>query len=139
MAKSELFTDHGVLFRLFLRSCGVFPVKRSSADTNAVDRAGELISKGRVVGIFPQGKLVSDKTSFEPKAGASLLAAKAGVPLLPVFIDYGGKVRPFRIIKITVGHPLSAEGASLKDARVMNRQLKDQYEKIMNGSDTIEH
>ena len=139
MAKSELFTDHGVFFGFFLRSCGVFPVKRSSADTSAVDRAEKLISKGRVVGIFPQGKVVRDKTCFEPKAGASLLSAKSGVSLLPVFIDYGGRVRPFKKIRITIGDPLKAEGSSLKDARAMNRQLKEQYEKIMNGRDTIEH
>lgn len=70
MAKSELFDDHGKLFAWLLKSVGTFPVARGSADKSAVLKAEKLLNDGCIVGIFPQGKIVNDETSFKIKAGA---------------------------------------------------------------------
>ena len=123
MAKSGLFEDHGALAGAFLRSCGVFPVVRGSADVTAVSRAEELLEMGKIVGIFPQGGIRRAEDGFEPKAGAALLAARKGVPLLPVFISVKGRIRPFARIKVAIGRPLFAEDASLRAARELNRRL----------------
>ena len=67
MAKSELFTGHGIFASGFLKACGVFPVKRSSADKGSADIALRHLYKGRIVGIFPQGGIVRDSGSFRCK------------------------------------------------------------------------
>ena len=99
MAKSELFDDHGKLFAWLLKSVGTFPVARGSADKSAVLKAEKLLDDGCIVGIFPQGKIVNDETSFKIKAGASLLAMRAGVPIIPVSIYFEGKKKFVRLKK----------------------------------------
>lgn len=122
MAKSELFTAHGSFAAGFLRACGVFPVKRSSADKHSADTALMHLARGRIVGIFPQGGIVRGNKSFSPKAGAALLAARAGVPLVPAYISAPNGIAPFRRIDITIGEPLYAEGGSLRAARRLNER-----------------
>ena len=123
MAKSELFTDHGRLAGAFLKICGVFPVKRGTADTASVDRASELLEKGRIVGIFPQGGIFRSD-AFVPKAGAALLATKNHVPIVPVSVFSEGRVRPFAKITVRFGEPVFSEGSSLRDARRLNVKMR---------------
>lgn len=128
MAKSEFFTEHGKFVRRFFRVCGVFPVKRGSADTASVDTASGLLKKGRVVGIFPQGGIFP-LNEFEPKAGAALLAAKNNVPIVPVSIFAEERIRPFTKITVRFGEPLFSEGGTLRDARRLNKRLGSQISK----------
>ena len=125
MAKSELFGGRRSFAGTFLRLCGVFPVVRSTADRGAVDRASRLLQKGRIVGVFPQGGIRRGTKSFEPKAGAALLAARNGVPLLPVLIRTNGRIRPFARIYVSIGEPLCAVDGSLGAARDLNRRYRD--------------
>ena len=52
------------------------------------------IRKGEVVVIFPEGTRSADGTIGEFKPGAFYLAQKAGVPVLPVYIDGGRRALP---------------------------------------------
>jgi 1-acyl-sn-glycerol-3-phosphate acyltransferase len=52
------------------------------------------IRKGQVVVIFPEGTRSADGTIGEFKPGAFYLAQKAGVPVLPVYIDGGRRALP---------------------------------------------
>jgi 1-acyl-sn-glycerol-3-phosphate acyltransferase len=52
------------------------------------------IAKGQVVVIFPEGTRSSDGAIGEFKAGAFYIARKAGVPILPVYIDGGRQALP---------------------------------------------
>ena len=128
MAKSELFTDYSPLIRLFLSACGVFAVRRGSADAAAAQKASNLLKRGRIVGIFPQGGIVPLSQGFEPKAGAALLASRNGVPLVPVSIAVRGRIRPFVRMTVCFGQPLVPEGSSLREARLLNRRLKTQIQ-----------
>lgn len=125
MAKSELFTDGGRLFSLFLRSCGVFAVERNQADKNAVTTAEKLLSKGKVIGIFPQGGIVRNRQEFSPKAGAALLSVRTQTPILPVSVYAEGKIRPFCKITVRYGEVMIPPAdRSLKAARKWNRELE---------------
>ncbi len=130
MAKSELFTEHGFLAGGFLRLCGVFPVKRTSADKGSIDKASELLSRGRIVGIFPQGGIVRGGKSFSPKAGAALLAAKSGVPLVPVHISAPKGIRPFAGITVRIGKPIYSADETLSAARELNKRLKNTIQEL---------
>jgi 1-acyl-sn-glycerol-3-phosphate acyltransferase len=52
------------------------------------------IRQGQVVVIFPEGTRSADGTVGEFKPGAFYLAQKAGVPVIPVFIDGGCRALP---------------------------------------------
>ena len=125
MAKSELFTQHGFFAREFLKRCGVFAVRRGSADTQAIDKAVQLLKQGKMVGIFPQGGIVRKIPPVRTKAGAALLAAKEQLPLWPAVIYAEGKIRPFVRITVRFGAPLTAEGKSLSAARALNHRLQE--------------
>lgn len=138
MAKSELFTDHGPLAAAFLRIAGAFPVHRDSADMQSLRDAESILKRGDVLGIFPQGKVVFDNTPFRPKAGAVLVAAQAGVPIVPVSIWCKGPWRPGKRVTVRIGEPIPAsvfagaqhdrkilrQGAALI-AGAINRQLEE--------------
>ena len=134
MAKSELFDDHGKLFAWLLKSVGTFPVARGSADKSAVLKAEKLLDDGCIVGIFPQGKIVNDETSFKIKAGASLLAMRAGVPIIPVSIYFEGKIRPFKKLTVRIGDTIQVEkenGTCAKKCRFLSERLSKTIETLL--------
>lgn len=54
MAKAELMKGRlGHWF--FANVMGVFPVKRGTGDTGAIDTAVQLVKEGKMMGIFPEG------------------------------------------------------------------------------------
>lgn len=106
MAKSELFTDHGPLARGFLYAMGAFPVHRDSADAQSLRTAQAVLARGDVLAIFPQGRVIFDNSPFRAKAGAVLIAARAGVPVVPVSIYVKGPWRPFKRVCVRFGKPL---------------------------------
>ena len=124
MAKSEFFNGCGKFVSCFMTLCGVFPVKRNSADKACADRAGQLLKNGKIIGIFPQGKIVRDINSFDPKAGALLLASRFDVPVIPLSIYHEGRIRLFSKMTVRVCEPVYADDSSLKSARKAALKLK---------------
>ncbi|WP_287129586.1 1-acyl-sn-glycerol-3-phosphate acyltransferase [Candidatus Cyanaurora vandensis] len=92
MAKEELF--HVPVLKHIMRIYGSFPVKRGVMDRGALRSALEALAAGWVVGVFIQGTRTPDGRVDNPQPGAVLLAAKAGVPLLPVAILGSGDILP---------------------------------------------
>ncbi|MBR2338229.1 MAG: 1-acyl-sn-glycerol-3-phosphate acyltransferase [Clostridia bacterium] len=107
MAKSELFGNR--LFAWLLgKQFGAFPVKRGTGDTGAIDTAKQLVSEGKLMGIFPEGTRSKDGKLLRAKSGASLIVAQTGAHVLPVaIVAKGQKVRPFKPTTLIVGKPLS--------------------------------
>jgi len=88
MAKDELFRKNP-FFTLIIRMCGAFPVVRGSKDNSAIERAVSDLKKGKIFVIFPEGTRSKDGVIGRAKSGTALIAATAGVPVLPVCIMYG--------------------------------------------------
>lgn len=85
MAKSELF-KYPVL-RQIMYGCNAFPIKRGGADRGALRKCLEYVEGGQPVVLFPEGTRTRDGHLQEAKPGAAMIAAKAGVPIIPVYID----------------------------------------------------
>ena len=81
----------------------------------SVRTAVHILQDGGVVGIFPQGRCVFDNSSFQPKAGAVLVAAKAQAPILPACIFFKGRIRPFKRVVVRFGEVLSIQALDLAD------------------------
>jgi 1-acyl-sn-glycerol-3-phosphate acyltransferase len=82
MAKEELFKVP--VLRQAIRLYGAYPVKRGSPDRSAIRATLKQLEQGWAVGIFLQGTRTVDGRIPSPKIGATLIAAKAQAPLLPV-------------------------------------------------------
>lgn len=84
MAKAELFRVP--LLGPLIRALGAYPVLRGAGDREAIRIASDRLAQGWAVGVFLDGTRQSDGRVHDPQPGAALLAARAGVPLLPVAI-----------------------------------------------------
>jgi 1-acyl-sn-glycerol-3-phosphate acyltransferase len=97
----------------FLRAMGGFPVERAMTDRAALRVAEAVLAGGEPLVVFPEGTRQSGPIIEELKEGASFLACRAGVPIIPVGIGGAGRALPKgkRIarptkIAIVVGAPL---------------------------------
>jgi 1-acyl-sn-glycerol-3-phosphate acyltransferase len=84
MAKEELFEVP--LLGPIIRACGAFPGARVASDRDAIRVACERLAQGWATGVFLDGTRQRNGRVNAPQNGAALLAARCGVPLLPVAI-----------------------------------------------------
>ena len=69
------------------RMVEAIPVERSGRDMAATRSALRSLHSGRVVGIFPEGKIETDYDLLPFQTGVAMLAIKTGVPVFPVYLD----------------------------------------------------
>ncbi len=76
------------LFGPFLRLLEVIPTNRSGMDTAATKAAIRMTKEGRLVGMFPEGRLNHTRQPLVSiRSGAAVVAQRAGVPIIPLFIQ----------------------------------------------------
>jgi 1-acyl-sn-glycerol-3-phosphate acyltransferase len=110
-------------FRWFLRTCEVIPVGRGGVDTAATKAALRIVKEGGLVGMFPEGRINMTRELLLPcRPGAALIAIKAGVPLVPVYISGSPYDRypwsPFFMtarVSVRFGEPIDASSFALLD------------------------
>jgi cytidylate kinase len=112
MAKDELFAVP--VLGAWLRSVGVFPVKRGQADRRAIRRSLQVLEQGGVLVMFPEGTRSEDGRLRDPEPGAALIALRTGVPVLPVAVVGSQRILPknarwprFAQVVVRIGPPLS--------------------------------
>jgi len=113
MAKAELFRVP--LLGPIIRACGAYPVARGASDREAIRTATDRLDEGWATGVFIDGTRQRDGRVNQPQPGAALLAARAGVPLLPVAIinshralGTGGGGLRLVPVHIRIGTPIPA-------------------------------
>ena len=107
MAKSELFAGPwaGLLNRL-----GAFPVQRGVWDTDAFETAATVLRRGRVMSIFPEGGVHTDRVPA--KSGVGHIAHLAGATVLPIYLDGTRSLyTPWRWpkVRVVIGPPLRVD------------------------------
>ena len=105
MAKQELFQNPAARFVL-MRGLYAFPVNRKHADMASLKQAMAVLQKGKVFGIFPEGRRSVTGELDELERGAAFLALRCNVPILPVYSD----PRTYRKLRVNmiVGEPMDA-------------------------------
>ncbi len=125
MAKKELFSIP--LLSGLIRALGAYPVNRGGADVAAIRYTIEMLQAGVTVGMFPQGHRYNgvDPRTTPVKNGAAMIALKAGVPVLPVFIKVKGNRLRFLCKKeIIIGKPIIAEDMHF------DREAPGEYQRV---------
>ncbi|CAN5833971.1 hypothetical protein BH23ACT5_BH23ACT5_04300 [soil metagenome] len=130
LALSDLFVNYRLL-DWALRQFGVIPVGRSVVPLGAVRAAMDHLAEGGVVGIFPEGTRVVRFGDVPVRRGAAWLAARSGVPLVPVALIGTGVVLGLdnRLqrgrVRVGVGPALTAAGAGTGDIEDLRRRWQE--------------
>ena len=90
LALENLFNESRILNWLGT-GFGAIPTPRFRRPTTAVRTALGALADGAIVGVFPEATRVSHWGTLPPKRGAAWLAARAGVPLVPVAVVGTGR------------------------------------------------
>lgn len=92
MAKRELFEVP--IFGWLIYNVFAYPVERGTPDRFAIRKAIELVSAGHLVLIFPEGTRSPDGTIQEGELGPAMVAARAGVPIIPCAVSGTRRILP---------------------------------------------
>jgi len=109
-AKQELFQVNAFV-TWFLTMAGGVAVRGVKDERAAVDRAIAECRAGRGLLVFPEGTRSKDGGIGPLKSGAFVVAAAAGVDLVPCRIIYGtrdGKMHLFCRVHVCFGRPIPA-------------------------------
>lgn len=69
------------------RAISAIPVDRSGRDMPAMRSALRALESGRILGIFPEGKIETAQELLPFQTGVALMASRAGVPIYPAYLD----------------------------------------------------
>lgn len=108
-AKEELLS--GKYKRWALVHLGAIPVKRGSADIQAVKKAASVLEQGDLFAIFPEGtrnrKLDGELQQF--RSGVGLIALRSEVPVVPIRLMNDSGFKIFRRARIKIGPPVDLQ------------------------------
>ena len=98
---------------------GMIPIDRSGGSKSraALDAAAEVLRRGELFGIFPEGTRSRDGLLYKGRTGAARLALEVGCPIYPVGIVGTDKIQPpganmpklRKSCSITIGRPVRPE------------------------------
>jgi 1-acyl-sn-glycerol-3-phosphate acyltransferase len=76
------------LLNHFCKTAGCIPVNRDGRDLPAIRAALRALKEGKVVPIFPEGKITpsSGERLGDMKSGSAYIAIRSSVPVIPAFI-----------------------------------------------------
>ena len=96
-----------------IEALGAFPVNRSGADREALERCRAVLEGGEPLVMFPEGTRRSGPVVEDLREGVSYLALRAGVPIVPVGIGGSERAMPRgsaiprpRRVDLVVGEPI---------------------------------
>ncbi|MGW5466026.1 lysophospholipid acyltransferase family protein [Streptomyces sp. NPDC003996] len=139
LAKAEYFTMPGLrgrLTALVLRSAGQISVDRSgrAAALAAIREGLEVLAKGDLLAIYPEGTRSPDGRLYKGKVGVAVMALAAHAPVIPCAmvgtfeIRSPGRVLPrLRPVAIRFGEPLDfSRFAGMEQHKTVLRAVTDE-------------
>nr|WP_203601950.1 lysophospholipid acyltransferase family protein [Streptomyces sp. SID9727] len=139
LAKAEYFTGPGVKGRLtaaFFRSAGQIPVDRSGKEAGqaAIREGVEVLERGELLGIYPEGTRSHDGRLYKGKVGVAVMAIRARVPVVPCAMVGTFEIQPpgrrlprLKPVTIRFGEPLDfSRYAGLENERAAVRAVTDE-------------
>ena len=118
-AKKELF-EINALLTWFFRCCGALCVRGTKEEMAVIGETVKQCQNGGTLLIFPEGTREKDGVLLQPKSGLFVIAAEAGVDVVPVRIYYDtpdGKMKLFCKVRVVYGEPMPAAQFAMESRR----------------------
>ena len=118
-AKKELF-EINALLSWFFRCCGALCVRGTKEEVAVIGETVKQCQSGGTLLIFPEGTREKDGVLLQPKSGLFVIAAEAGVDVVPVRIYYDtpdGKMKLFCKVRVVYGEPMPAAQFAMESRR----------------------
>ena len=137
-AKKELF-EINALLTWFFRCCGALCVRGNKEELEIIDRTVEACRAGETLLIFPEGTREKEGRLLPPKSGLFVIAAEAGVDVVPCRILYDTpdrKMHLFCKVRVIYGEPMPAAQFAMegrrdtKKLRANKQALLEAWEKM---------
>lgn len=154
LAKIEYFTGKGLkgwATRRFFMATGMLPIDRSGgkASEASLQRGIEVLNRGEVLGIYPEGTRSADARMYRGRTGIArmVLEADENVTVVPVIMVDTEKVLPIgetrpRLLKVGVvfGKPLDfSRYRGMKGDRFLLRSITDEIMSELHALGTQEY
>ncbi|GAA3648789.1 lysophospholipid acyltransferase family protein [Microbacterium marinilacus] len=139
LAKAEYFTGKGLkgwATKWFMRGTGQIPIDRSggSASEAALNTALQVLGRGDLLGIYPEGTRSPDGILYRGRTGIARMALEAKVPVVPVVMIDTDTMMPIgtslpRVVRVgvVIGEPLDfSRYAGMENDRYILRSVTDE-------------
>lgn len=125
MAKEELFRSK--LLGPLIRKLHAFPIRRGAADHAAIKMAVDILKKGNVLVMFPEGTRKNKGTLVTIERGVGLLALRSSVMIVPANIQ--SNYRLFGKLSVTFGEPFQLS-ETIVGGDALKSQSQDQSKRM---------
>ena len=118
-AKKELFEINAFL-SWFFRCAGAVCVRGTKEELGVIEDAVKHCQNGGTLLIFPEGTREKEGKLMQPKSGLFVIAAQAGVDVIPARIIYDtpdGKMKLFCKVTVVYGEPIPAAQFAMEGRR----------------------
>ncbi len=132
VGKKEL-TKNKFIGALLNKGLHMITVDRHNSDLAAMRLFMKTLRDGYVLGIFPEGTRHHEDLMNEVETGAAVLALRAKVPILPVYIQ--SKPRLFRFNHVYIGKPmdisdLADQGFNTDTVEALCNRIRDTFHQM---------
>ena len=122
---------------LLNRGLHMITVDRHNSDLAAMRLFMKTLRDGYVLGIFPEGTRHHEDLMSEVETGAAVLALRAKVPIVPVYIQ--SKPRLFRLNHVYIGKPIAlddlyAQGFNTDAVEALCGRIRDTFLQMRSDS-----
>jgi 1-acyl-sn-glycerol-3-phosphate acyltransferase len=121
LAKSEIFDQHDVLCKI-MSNIGGIPIERGKRDEAAMKAAVDVVDRGSILGMFPEGTRSRTGQLQAGKTGAVRIALAAKAPVVPVVVLNSEALIPGLLqwpkptVTVRIGRPIRFDDAGTDPA-----------------------
>lgn len=131
IANARLFRNS--FFNRLITALNAHPIDLTKQDSQAIRLALQLLKEGKPLVIFPEGERSSDGETMDLKLGASMLAFRSEVPIVPVLIEGAYDVWPkgqkwpnlSGRLKVSYGRPLYPKDFSADSKKASQKEMTE--------------
>lgn len=106
--------------RFGMKFFGTIEANRQTKDLSFVEKSAELISKGKLLQIFPEGRNTPDGKMHEFKPSYVLIASMADCKIVPIITD--GNYGIFKSVSVIIGEEFHLSEILGKDTTVLTKE-----------------
>ncbi len=137
---AEVLYNKSKFFAFLLNSWGGIRVERDAHDFSFVSESIEVLDRGGIVGIFPEGRLPVNNKPWPFTTSTAFIAIHSDAPIVPIYTN--GNYGLFKRAKVCIGKPFYVsdyykEGLEEKDQIKHLTELTEK--KVYDLKNTIEN